>query len=380
LIHNAWLSEEFGCEIYLKMENMTPIGSFKIRGATYRISQLTEAERKAGVICASAGNHAQGVAWGSRTLGVRARIVMPKTAPLMKVQNTRALGAEVILFGDNYDEAYSEARRLQQETGAVFVHAFDDEQVVAGQGTVGLEILDQLPDVDAVVTSIGGGGLMAGMGIALKELRPQVKLYGCQASGSPSMVESLKQGRAVTLEHAETFADGIRVAKASERIRKLLAPRVEKMLVADDEAMAAAVLTLMEKAKIVAEGACGLVLAVLPQIREELRGKKVVLVISGGNIDVNVLSRIIDRGLTLAGRRVRVNVLISDRPGSLARLTDLLARQEANILQAIHDRNEPSTRIDQTEVELTLETRGADHSERVIQALREQCLRVVVLK
>jgi threonine dehydratase len=170
------------------------------------------------------------------------------------------------------------------------------------------------------------------------------------------------------------------VAKASERIRKLLAPRVEKMLVADDEAMAAAVLTLMEKAKIVAEGACGLVLAVLPQIREELRGKKVVLVISGGNIDVNVLSRIIDRGLTLAGRRVRVNVLISDRPGSLARLTDLLARQEANILQAIHDRNEPSTRIDQTEVELTLETRGADHSERVIQALREQCLRVVVLK
>jgi threonine dehydratase len=380
LIHNAWLSEEFGCEIYLKMENMTPIGSFKIRGATYRISQLTEAERKAGVICASAGNHAQGVAWGSRTLGVRARIVMPKTAPLMKVQNTRALGAEVILFGDNYDEAYSEARRLQQETGAVFVHAFDDEQVVAGQGTVGLEILDQLPDVDAVVTSIGGGGLMAGMGIALKELRPQVKLYGCQASGSPSMVESLKQGRAVTLEHAETFADGIRVAKASERIRKLLAPRVDQMLVADDEAMAAAVLTLMEKAKIVAEGACGLVLAVLPQIREELRGKKVVLIISGGNIDVNVLSRIIDRGLTLAGRRVRVNVLISDRPGSLARLTDLLARQEANILQAIHDRNEPSTRIDQTEVELTLETRGADHSEHVIQALREHCLRVVVLK
>jgi threonine dehydratase len=380
LIHNAWLSEEFGCEIYLKMENMTPIGSFKIRGATYRISQLTEAERKAGVICASAGNHAQGVAWGSRTLGVRARIVMPKSAPLMKVQNTRALGADVILFGDSYDEAYSEARRLQQETGAVFVHAFDDEQVVAGQGTVGLEILDQLPDVDAVVTSIGGGGLMAGMGIALKELRPQVKLYGCQASGSPSMVESLKQGRAVTLDHAETFADGIRVAKASERIRMLLAPRVEKMLVADDEAMAAAVLNLMEKAKIVAEGACGLVLAVLPQIREELRGKKVVLIISGGNIDVNVLSRIIDRGLTLAGRRVRVNVLISDRPGSLARLTDILARQEANILQAIHDRNEPSTRIDQTEVELTLETRGAEHSERVIQALREQCLRVVVLK
>ncbi len=380
LIHNAWLSEAFGCEIYLKMENMTPIGSFKIRGATYRISRLSAEERKAGVICASAGNHAQGVAWGSRQLGIRARIVMPRSAPLLKIQNTRALGAEVILFGDNYDEAFAEAQRLREATGATYIHAFDDDQVVAGQGTVGLEILEQLPDVDMVVCSIGGGGLMAGLCLSMKELKPGVKLVGCQAAGSPSMVESLKQGRAVSLDKVETFADGIKVGKASERIRKILAPRLDHMLVADDEAMAASVLTLLEKAKIIAEGACGLTLAVLPQIREELRGKKVVLIISGGNIDVNLLSRIIDRGLIRAGRRLRANALISDRPGSLAQLTQLLAQQEANILQAIHDRNEPSTRIDETEVELTLETRGPEHSAQVIEALRAHCLRVTVLQ
>jgi threonine dehydratase len=378
LIRNAWLSDALGCDLYFKMENMTPIGSFKIRGATWKISSLEPAEKKAGVIAASAGNHAQGVAWGSRQLGVTARIVMPKTAPLLKVQNTRALGAEVILHGENYDEAYSEAQRIAQATGAIYVHAFDDLRVIAGQGTVGLEILDQLPDVDYVVSSVGGGGLMAGLCLSIGALRPEVRLVGCQASGAPSMVESIRQGHAVTLEKVETFADGIKVGKASERVRQILAPKVHRMLVADDEEMAASVLTLIEKAKIISEGAGALALAVLPQLGAEIRGKKVVVVVSGGNIDVNVLSRIIDRGMIRAGRRLRANVLISDRPGSLARLTELLARQEANILQAIHDRNEPSTQIDQTEVELALETRGAEHSAQVVQALQQHCLRVDV--
>jgi threonine dehydratase len=355
---------------------MQPIGSFKIRGATYKISRLSKTERKRGVIAASAGNHAQGVAWGSRKIGARALIVMPKNAPLVKVQNTKALGAEVVLAGDTYQDAFDEAQRIARKTGRVFVHAFEDEHVIAGQGTVALEILEQIPDPDFIVSSIGGGGLMSGIATVIKALRPQTRLVGCQASGAPSMLRSIAKGKAVTLEQVETFADGIAVSRASEPMRKILAPKLDQMLEADDEAMAAAVLMLLEKAKIMVEGSGALPLAVLDQLKREIKGKKVVLIISGGNIDVNVLSRIIDRGLIRAGRRVRVNVLMSDRPGSLARLTDLIAREGANIIQAIHDRNEPGTRIDQTEVALTLETKGPQHSAAVIKALRENVERV----
>lgn len=377
LLYNSWLSEAFDCELYLKLENMTPIGSFKIRGATYKIAQLSEEERNRGVVAASAGNHAQGVAWGSRRLGVDALIVMPVSAPIVKIQNTRALGATVLLEGQNYDEAKSAADRIARESGRVFVHAFEDSKVIAGQGTVGLEVLEQLPDVHCVAASIGGGGLMAGVAIAMKALRPQVRLIGCQASGSPSMLESIKAGKAIKLERTDTFADGIRVAQASEEVRKILQPRIDEILQADDEAMAAAILTLLEKGKILTEGAGALPLAVLDQIRPQIRNKKVVLVVSGGNIDVNVLARVVDRGLTRAGRRLRLNVLISDKPGSLAMLTELIAKQGANVLQTIHDRNTSSTRIDQTEVELTLETRGPDHSEDVIRALEGQVLRII---
>lgn len=376
LLLNPWLSEMFQCEIYLKMENMQPIGSFKIRGATYKIARLTPEEKKRGVIAASAGNHAQGVAWGSRQLGVDALIYMPKGAPLMKVQNTRSLGAAVVLEGENYDEAYTAARAMAKKTGRVFVHAFEDRQVIAGQGTVALELLEQLPDVDMVLASIGGGGLMSGLAVAMKELKPSVELIGCQATGAPSMEQSLRKGRAISLDRVVTFADGIAVGKASEAIRQLLAPRLSCILLADDERIVSAILTLVEKAKTISEGAGALPLAVLDQIRKRIKGKRVVLVIGGGNIDVNVLSRIIDRGLIRAGRRLRINVLVSDRPGSLARLTDLIARNGANILQAIHDRNEPSTMIDQTEVALTLETRGPEHSAQVIKELTQHVLRL----
>lgn len=379
LLYNSWLSEHYGCEIYLKLENMLPIGSFKIRGATYKISRLTAAERKRGVIAASAGNHAQGVAWGSKKLGVNALIVMPKTAPLMKIQNTKALGAEILLEGDNYDEAYVVAKALAKKTGRVFLHAFRDADVIAGQGTAALEILEQLPDVDVCIGSIGGGGWMAGTAIALHGLRPQTKIYGCQSTGAPSMYESLKKKKAVKLKSVETFADGIAVKEASESMRELLQNQLVGILCADDEAIAAAILTLMEKAKIVVEGAGALPLATLEQIRKQIKGKKVVILISGGNIDVNVLSRIIDRGLIRAGRRIRINVLTSDRPGSLARLTEVIALEGANIIQAIHDRSEPSTRIDQTDVALTLETKGEEHSAKVIAALRKHAVRVEVV-
>lgn len=376
LLLNPWLSEIFGCNLYLKLENMQPIGSFKIRGATYKISQLSPEQRKQGVIAASAGNHAQGVAWGSRALGANAWIVMPKSAPIMKIQNTRALGAKVILEGDTYDEAYQAALQIAADSGRVFVHAFEDPQVIAGQGTIGLEILEQVPNPDYVIGSIGGGGLMAGVSLAIKSLRPETHILGCQASGANSMTQSFEHGKPEATHHVRTFADGIAVGRASETLFELLRPRLDRCIAVDDEAIATAILTLLEKAKIITEGAGAVPLAILEKIGNEILGKNVILIISGGNIDVNVLSRIIDRGLIRTGRRVRVNVIVSDRPGSLARLTDLIAQQGANILQAIHDRSEPSTTIDQTDVALTLETRGPEHSEAVIRALRDHVIRL----
>ncbi len=379
LLLNPWLSEQFGCEVHLKLENMQPIGSFKIRGATYKILTLTPKERRKGVIAASAGNHAQGVAWGARRLKTHATIVMPKAASLMKVQNTRALGAEVVLTGEGYLEAYEEARKIARKTGAVYVHAFEDPAVISGQGTIGLEILEQLPDADVIVGSIGGGGMMAGISTVYKALRPKTRIIGCQAAGAPSMVKSLRAGKIIAYESAQTFADGIAVARASETMMRILEPRLDGVVERGDEEIATAVLTLMEKAKIVAEGSGALPLAALETLRPKIRGKKVVLVVSGGNIDVNLLSRIIDRGLIQSGRRIRVNVMISDRPGSLARLTDLIARMGANIVQAIHDRSEPSATIDRTDVALTLETRGDAHSREVIRSLRDHTLRVEVV-
>jgi threonine dehydratase len=379
LLYNSWLSEAMGCDVWLKLENMQPIGSFKIRGATYKISRLSAAERKRGVIAASAGNHAQGVAWGSRQLGVDSLIVMPKPAPLMKVQNTRSLGAGIEQAGDSYDEAFVAAQRIAKKTGRVFVHAFADRDVIAGQGTAGLEILEQLPNVDVVISAVGGGGLMAGIGTVIKELRPRCRVVGCQASGAASMVRSVKKGAAVKLDRVETFADGIAVGEANEGMRRVLAGVVDEWCTADDEAIAAAILMLLEKAKTIAEGAGALPLAALEQLRKKVRGKRVVLVIGGGNIDVNVLARILDRGLIRAGRRIRVNVLVSDRPGSLARLAELISKQGANVIQAIHDRSEPSTRIDQTDVALTLETRGPEHSRELLEALERSVIRMEVV-
>jgi len=376
LLLNPWLSETYKCQVYLKLENMSPIGSFKIRGATYKISKLTAQERRRGVIAASAGNHAQGVAWGSKRLGVDALIVMPTSAPLMKIQNTRALGAKIHLEGDSFDGAFAAAQKMARKTGRVFIHAFEDADVIAGQGTAGLEILEQLPDPDFVIGSIGGGGWLGGIAIALRALSPRTKIVGCQAAGALSMISSLKKGRAIQLDRVETFADGIAVKSARESMRRLLQERVDILRSADDEAIAAAILTLMEKAKIVTEGAGAVPLAVLDSLKTRIKGKKVVLLIGGGNIDVNVLGRIIDRGLIRAGRRIRVNILISDRPGSLARLTDLIATNGANVIQAIHDRSEPSTMIDQTDVALTLETRGPDHTRAVLSVLEKNAYRV----
>ncbi len=309
LVLNSWLSEAYACEVYLKLENMQPIGSFKIRGATYKISRLSQVQRKRGIIAASAGNHAQGVAWGSRKHRVNALVVMPIYAPRVKIQNTRALGAEVILYGKNYDESYSHACELAKESDRVFVHAFEDEEIISGQGTIGLEILEQLPDVDWVVGSVGGGGMMAGISIGMKALRPQTMMVGCQAAGAPSMVRSIRKGQAIVLKQAHTFADGIAVIQASEKMRRLLSSPVKTpqkgiraqthindWVEVDEDSIVAAVFALLKRAKLVTEGAGAVPLAALSSIQKKVRGKKVVLVMSGGNLDFDVLSRIIKSG------------------------------------------------------------------------------------
>ncbi|MCC7442353.1 MAG: threonine ammonia-lyase [Bdellovibrionales bacterium] len=371
LVGCSWLSERLACEVYLKLETSQPIGAFKIRGATYRIASLTDGERARGVIAASAGNHGQGVAWGARKLGCSAVIVMPKSAPLMKLANVKALGAEVVQEGESYEDAYAVAQEIAAKRGLVYVHAYEDPHVIAGQGVLGLEILRQLPDVQVVMGSVGGGGLMAGICAAF-ELHPQVEIVGCQAKGAAPMARALERGQPVTLDSAATFADGIAVRKASEPMRKLLAARMAKLLEADDEAIAGAVVTLMERAKVVAEGAGALPLACLKEHVARFKGKKVALIVSGGNIDVNLLSRILDLGLIRTGRRIRVNVFLPDRPGSLNRLTQILANESVNVLQAIHDRNEPAASLNTVEVALTLETRGREHADRVIAVLEQE--------
>ena len=374
LLYNPWLSEVFHCQVYLKLENMQPIGSFKIRGATYKISQLTPQERKAGIVAASAGNHAQGVAWGARQLGVHPLIVMPTVAPIMKQQNTKALGADITLYGKNYDEAYHYAREVAKKTGRIYIPAFEDPKVVAGQGTVGLEVLKQLPEVDYIIGAVGGGGLMAGVGTAVKALKPSVQLVGCQAVGADSMIRSIRRGKAICLDSVNTFADGISIMQASEKLRSVLDPLIDDWISVPDEAIAAAILTLLEKAKIMTEGSGAIPLAALESLGKKAQKKKVVLLITGGNIDVNVLSRIIELGLIRTGRRVRLSVWIADRPGALANLTRLIADQGSNILQAFHDHNESSTRMDQTEVNLTLETPGPRTHRFTYESTQTPCL------
>lgn len=376
LIKNRWLSEKYGCEVYLKLENTHPIGAFKIRGATYKISRLSAAQRKAGVVTASAGNHAQGVAWGCQAFKTKATIFMPVMAPLTKVENTAALGAEIILEGANYDAAHAAARAYEKKHKSTFVHPYEDADVIAGQGTAALEILNDLPDVDYVIGSMGGGGLMSGIGLVMKALAPDVKLFGVQAAGSRSLVESIRRKRVYSTGVAETFADGIKVIQPSAPMVNILKRVIDKTAVATDEEIASAVLLLMEKAKIVAEGAGALPLAVLERSASQFRNKKVVLVITGGNIDVNMISKIIDRGLMQSGRRVRLNVFVDDRPGTLNRLTQIIAAQGANVIQAIHDHGTPTRHLKEINIEFTLETRGPKYSRELIRALRENVVRL----
>ncbi len=369
--HSETFSKLTGNKVYFKLENLQMTGSFKERGALNKILTLTAEERASGVICASAGNHAQGVAYHAVRQGLKATIVMPTATPLVKVTRTREFGAEVVLHGASYDEAFEEAWRRKEAEGLTFIHAFDDAAVMAGQGTIGLELLEQNPYLDAVMVPVGGGGLISGIAVAIKETNPRIQIIGVQTARLPSMKRALEAGAPCVLPPAGTIADGIAVRKAGALTLPVVKKYVDEIVTVDEEEIAKAILLLLEREKTVAEGAGAAAVAALVQGTTTLAGKKVALVIGGGNIDVNLLARIIERGLVKDGRLVRLRVRIPDHPGALHRLTGRIADVRANILEVFHNRAFSRVDLGETAVDVTLETRGAEHIAELVQLLDE---------
>jgi threonine dehydratase len=366
-------SELTGNSIFLKLENRQRTGAYKERGALNKLLSLTANERSQGVIAASAGNHAQAVAYHASKLGIRAKIVMPLATPLIKVSATRGYGGDVVLHGANYDEAFDEALRLSAQDHLTFVHAFDDDAVIAGQGTLGLELLEQYPDLEAVIVPIGGGGLIGGISCALKETNPRIQVIGVQPARLPSVKVALADGKPVTLPSAVTIADGIAVRRAGERTLPLIQKYVDDVVTVEEEEIANAVLLLLEREKVLAEGAGAAALAALvnrriPTIKDHA-AKKIAIVVSGGNIDVTLLARIIERGLVKDGRLVRLRVHLPDYPGALHRLTGILAQHRANIVETSYDRAYHNVNLGDTAIDITMETRGPDHIAELISAL-----------
>lgn len=359
------------CEVYLKPENLQHTGSFKLRGAYYKISQLTDEEKERGVIACSAGNHAQGVALGAAHAGIKALICLPAGAPISKIEATKALGAEVCLVPGVYDDAYAKAVELQQEHGYTFVHPFDDPKVIAGQGTIGLEIIREMPDVDAVVVPIGGGGLIAGVAFALKTLKPDVKVYGVQAEGAPSMEESIAKDERLRLDSVSTIADGIAVKEPGVNTFEMVKKYVDKVVTVSDDEIAAAILFLIEKQKLVSEGAGAVPMAAVLFDKVPVKGKKVVCMVSGGNIDVTSLNRVITRGLVKTGRDCTLTLITADKPGQLAEICEIIGQTGANILSVNHERNSQNTQINGCRLHIELETRNPDHIREIKRTLRE---------
>ncbi len=365
------LSELTGLPLHLKLENLQRTGSFKERGALNKLLTLSQAERERGVVTASAGNHAQGVAFHAAALGIRAQIVMPLATPQIKVAATRGFGADVVLHGSNYDEACEEALRRRLEEGRTFIHPFDDAEIINGQGTIGLELLEQVPDLEAVVVPIGGGGLISGVACALKETNPRIRVIGVEPEKLPSMLRAREAGAPVTLNAEATVADGIAVRRAGDLTLPLVSRYVDEIVTVDDEEIASAILMLLEHEKTLAEGAGAAALAALLQSKTNLRQRRTVVLVSGGNIDVTLLAKIIERGLVKDGRLLRIRVNLHDRPGALLGLIQILARERANIVEVIHNRAYYGVSLGETVIDVTLETRGAAHIAALGHALRE---------
>lgn len=361
-----------GNPVYFKLENLHMTGSFKERGALNKLLLMSPEERAKGVICASAGNHAQGVAYHATRLGIRALIYMPEHAPITKVNATERFGGEVVLFGKSFDEALTEAKRRGAADGLTFLHAFDDPAVIAGQGSIGLEILSQNPFIEAVLVPIGGGGLIGGIACAIKETNPKIKIVGVQTSRIPSMIAALAQHEPVTLPAATTIADGIAVRRAGTHTLPLVEKYVDDVVTVEEEEIASAILYLLEREKTVAEGAGATAVAALLHNKTKLRGKKTVSLICGGNIDPLFLCQIIERGMVKDGRLIRIRVIIPDRPGALHALTGVFAEMRVNVVSIAHERAYHGVTLGNTSVEATIETRGSDHLDEFFAKLVEQ--------
>lgn len=374
--YSETISRMTGNRVFFKLENLQMTGSFKERGALNRLLTLGPREARRGIVAASAGNHGMAVAFHSKKLKRSATIVMPLHAPLIKISRVRLYGGECVLHGGDYDSAFAEARRLSRQRGLIFIHAFDDPQVIAGQGTIGLELYEQNSALEAVVVPIGGGGLIAGIALALKTLNPRIRVIGVQAEAMPSMREALAKGKPVRLPSSNTIADGVAVRRVGELALSLVRRYVDEVVTVTEGEIANAVLLLLEIEKTVAEGAAAIALAALVNKKVKLKGKNVGVVVSGGNIDVNLISRIIEQGLIQDGRLTRLSIVIHDQPGALARLALRVAETGANILQINQTRGFGQMAIGETEVDLILETAGPEHIEQVHRALRKHKFKI----
>ena len=378
LIYSPIFSKESGNKVFIKPENLQKTGSFKIRGAYNKISNLTDAEKKRGVIASSAGNHAQGVAYGAKESGIKAVIVMPKSTPLIKVESTKQYGAEVILHGDVYDDAYKKAKELEEKEGYVFVHPFNDEDVLDGQGTIALEILEELPETDIILVPIGGGGLISGIACAAKILKPEIKIIGVEPEGAASAYEAIKENKVVELKEANTIADGTAVKKIGDLNFEYIKKYVDEIITVSDYELMEAFLLLVEKHKIIAENSGILSVAATKKIKE--KNKKVVSVISGGNIDVLMISSMINKGLIRRDRIFNFSVNIPDKPGELAKVVDLIAELGANVVKLEHNQFKNLSRFKDVELQVTVETNGSEHIKNLVQAFEEKGYEIVKIK
>ncbi len=363
--------------IYLKTENLQITGSFKVRGSYYKISKLTEEEKARGVIACSAGNHAQGVALAAQKNGIKAVICLPDGAPISKVEATKSYGAEVCLVEGVYDDAYKRALELRDQYGYTFIHPFDDEDVIAGQGTIGLEIFDQLPDLDAVIVPIGGGGLISGVAFALKTLKPDIKVYGVQAAGAPSMKNSIADGEIEELDSVRTIADGIAVKKPGCNTFELCSKYVDEIVTVSDDEISAAILALMEQHKLVTEGAGAVSVAAAMFDKVDIKGKKAVCLLSGGNIDVTILSRVIKRGLLMSGRTYQFTVELVDKPGQLMSVSNIIGTLGGNVISVHHERASEGSDVNGCYLRIVMETRNFDHINEIIGALKAAGFKLV---
>lgn len=365
------------CDLYLKPENLQNTGSFKLRGSGYKIAMLSEEEKARGVIACSAGNHAQGVALAASKCGISSLICLPDSAPISKVEATKAYGAQVCLVPGVYDDAYRKALELKEEKGYTFVHPFDDEYVIAGQGTIGLEIMNEMSDVDAVIVPIGGGGLISGVACAIKSISPHVKVYGVQAAGAPSMYTAIHEGKRSALERVSTIADGIAVKEPGAITYEMVKQYVDDIALVTEDEIAAAILALIEKQKMIAEGAGAVSVAAAMFHKFPIEGKKVVCLISGGNIDVTSLSRVIERGLMKSGRTYSLLIELVDKPGQLKDVSRIIADCGGNVTSVHHERNGDTESINGCYLRMTMETKNYEHVQQIIHALRAEGFKII---